>query len=850
MPDDFAQDLATPASAARPQGPPRARRARAIAARAVAVAAVAAVATSACVALMGRKLTPEEQACRSEAMKAPPDVTGRWETADGTKLDVRPGYRGALTITVAADGTPPPWTVQAARLSPPEHPVCGGPWELRVFRQLPTRGEHVVGALASSADRLTFGGEVWTRTGAAVALALPAPGMLATQMDLIGTDLDPPLSNTNADACQAACMAAAACVGFVLRGDYCKLKATVDGPRSEAFVVAWIKPGDAVGPVALPGAGSPTRSVRLSGTPLETVAVGGRGAEHACQVACDARWDCAGYSVETWKGTCELLREVHGSTPGETTWVSWIRPTRVAAVPAPETYAENTDLTGASLSVTKLGWKGLRGCHDLCKADVACRAFVWSEATTECTLKRTVGEARVAEGLTAFAMKPPLVPPPQTMTSPLCAAPEHQAEPAIYGLTTQLLSRTDPATGKEIYLNSEGPYLTTTADPATGPAYRLATQVAAPAFLLPYYDGTRLFTVRPVPGKGTVHIHSYTHPDLVLKRVGVKVVVGPVDAASEWRIEHLWEHADPPATGVWYVLRSTVDGAFLGTDGEGVALFGSPAGAGTHWRFHRFGGNDVDLPVQDPEPLKLDLVVVDKLAAWILAENIRQEQPACWKQSLNDGCPATGQPTSCGAFCAQNTAQCVLDVANMVESVTEVAANVAGLIFTGGTANVALKAATTAAKAGGKAAAKAALKQAMKTGGRALTNRLRKRTGARVLAFLKSRGKSASFKQLAKSMAKDFLVSATGKLAVGVVQVGAEAYGAVEQERAERQLLEAYAEAAHDRAAERLALKAAAGDDPDLLEIAAMVDPTGVSGVVAAFVKPMCVETPWPDLGP
>jgi hypothetical protein len=138
----------------------------------------------------------------------------------------------------------------------------------------------------------------------------------------------------------------------------------------------------------------------------------------------------------------------------------------------------------------------------------------------------------------------------------------------------------------------------------------------------------------------------------------------------------------------------------------------------------------------------------------------------------------------------------------------------------------------------------------MKTGGRALKSKLAKRTGARLLVFMKKRGRSESFKKLARSMAKDVALRIPGKLVEGTARAvlqQAAAYGAEEQERAQRRLMDAYIDEATSRATERLALKAAAGDDPDLLEIAAMVDPTGVMGVVDAFVKPMCEETPAPS---
>jgi hypothetical protein len=754
-----------------------------------------------------KPLTPEEQACRDEAMKQGfPDIGGAWATSDGKhKLNLRPdpGHKGSVAIAAAADSPEPPgWTNTSIGLSYPANPVCGGPFELRLRRDVPRPSalpatEWVQGRIDQSGEQLRIvlhTGEVWTRVGDA------------------GTDAV--VATTTVDSSPTA--------------------------------------------VELPPTGSEIRGVRLTGPNLTVIKVDQRLGKHQCGRACEEEWDCMGWTLDDrWsESSCELKAAVEGAQKAEVDFYSWIRPARVATMPGWERYARDTNLTGPDLRVAVIGWRGLDGCEKDCLADPACKAYVWRRAKEECTLKREVGGVELAEGATAWVKKPPPVPPDQTMTSTLCAAAAHRADETVWGMTTLILrTTTHPTTGVVTYHDDPVPYVTVTDDPATGPAYRLPKigGTINPAtglyFVLPADDGTRQFTFRPVPGKGTVHLHSYIRPDLVLKRVGYDVVLGPPDDGSEWRIEHLWEHMDPPDHGVWYVIRSGVDGAFLATAGERLELHGSPAAPGTHWRFTALGNEKTQLPVQEPPPIKLDPVVVDRLAAWALKEYIRQEQPACWKKAIGDSCPASGQTTSCGAFCARTTAQCVLDVVTMVQSVTEVVANIAGAALTGGTANVALKAASTAAKAGSKAAARAALKQAMKTGGRALKSKLASRTGARLLVFMKTRGRSESFKKLARSMAKDVALRIPGKLVEAVVESTlqqAATYAAEEQERAEQRLMDAYVDEATSRATERLALRAAAGDDPDLLEIAAIVDPTGVMGVVDAFVKPMCEETPAP----
>ena len=84
------------------------------------------------------------------------------------------------------------------------------------------------------------------------------------------------------------------------------------------------------------------------------------------------------------------------------------------------------------------------------------------------------------------------------------------------------------------------------------------------------------------------------------------------------------------------------------------------------------------------------------------------------------------------------------------------------------------------------------------------------------------------------------------KAAQASAEASIEAYGAVEQARAEQRLTDAYVATVTARAAEKLAVRAAAGTDPDMLEIAALVDPTGIVNVVDEFAKPICEETPLP----
>ena len=77
------------------------------------------------------------------------------------------------------------------------------------------------------------------------------------------------------------------------------------------------------------------------------------------------------------------------------------------------------------------------------------------------------------------------------------------------------------------------------------------------------------------------------------------------------------------------------------------------------------------------------------------------------------------------------------------------ATNIAGAVFTGGTANAALR----GVRAGGKAA-KMSMRMLMRSAGRALKNKVKSKLGVRVIKFIKSRGKSESFKKLARDVAK------------------------------------------------------------------------------------------------
>ncbi len=641
-------------------------------------------------------------------------------------------------------------------------------------------------------------------------------------------------------------------ISFVVGGAISKRESAVLAGDATTFRLAgrtWKRLGS-VGPVAqppevvappLPNPGVEQRGIRLTGATLSVINVGKRGGRTTCKYKCENTAGCVAFSVDSWAGTCELKKTATAAV-AEKRWWSLIRKARVLKVPAPGNYGDKMRLRGGILRRVTIKSGGLSACVKRCETEAKCKAVSWRRSSGQCDLLRETGKPEESLAWSVWVKPPPprdmSVPPETNTTSPLCAG--HPPAYPGYALTNDGVweknRRGIQASG---LIAGESGF---------SPRY-----VLGPNGLVPW---TSVYYLRALPN-GHVHIHTWYKADMVLKRRGEQVVVGPVDQHSEWRLEHLWEHVEPPSDGVWIVIRSATGGEFLSTAGEDVGLVGTPDEPTTHWRYDQMllpgqrKQTAQPVPVMEPPPIALNPDTVDRLTDWALMEYVRQEHPACWKPGGSGECPS-GQSTSCGLFCATSETQCVLEVTDMVVSVGELAANIGGLIFTGGSANLALVSAKTAIKSGSKLAAKTALRQAMKRGSRMITEKVKKRLGVRVLKFIKSKGKSEAFKKLAKDMARDLgkkVVVGLGKDGVqSAAQAAAQAYTERQQAKAEGKLMAAYEEAVMRRTAEKLALKAAAADDPDLLEIAAMIDPTGVSSVVNAFVKPMCEETPFPDV--
>jgi hypothetical protein len=151
-------------------------------------------------------------------------------------------------------------------------------------------------------------------------------------------------------------------------------------------------------------------------------------------------------------------------------------------------------------------------------------------------------------------------------------------------------------------------------------------------------------------------------------------------------------------------------------------------------------------------------------------------------------CPAT-HPVACGAGCAKTQDACASNTTDQVMSVLEVVANVGLAVATGG--------GSTAATAAGKAAA---------TGVKVAT-----KTGSKFAVKMSKQEAVAFIRKQAKESGKDLSEATVGVYADALVQAGN------------------------------------TGEfDPTVL---AGLDPTGISGIVVAYAKPVC-EAPPPGAAP
>lgn len=804
--------------------------------------------------LFTSSLTPEQKACLNQAMQDVPDLTGSWVTSHGVTLDLTKASGVGFHVQQRpTDNKKIDWVIEGAGLEAPlsvhpQSPECATQWTVKVRQKFPNRKpdgpgqmvrltEYRTATLSGDRDRIDFGGgEHWKRVGAAGPLLRPKPGVAAEGMEISGPTLST-LQTQSTHTCFDACQRDTRCAAAFHFVETCTLKSAVGDVSRRTHATTWISPAfDPRPPPPVPLPGQVATGLKLEGEPFKTIGLGGRSQRRSCAAKCDEDWTCRAYSYHSYDGTCELLRRAT-STRRDKEWVSSVMLAPTARMPDRNSFEEDTFLTGRALATKNFGKLAkVSACLDACRADKSCKAVSYGP-DAECELKgAALGAAQPRKGWTSWLapLPPPDLskPPDQTMTSPLCQGHGHAFPARI--LTTDPIGR--DASARLRYVDIPG--LVQRGAP------KQAIYVQADAGGVSW---TKAFYPRPLPD-GTVHFHTFYDPDLVLKRDQGAIVVGAADSHSAWRIEHLFEHRDPLPDGVWYVVRDPETKTFLAARGGGLELVGSPDDTATHWRLDElrlpaeYGKPSVDLVVQEPPRLILDQGALNKLTDWAVREYYRQQQPSCWKKGGRGDCPS-GQSTNCGLFCAQSSEMCVLEVTEMVVSVSELAANIAGAVLTAGTANVALKAAR-----GARTAAKLGMRQVMRSAGRKLADKLKNRLGARIFAFIKTRGKSESFKRLAREVAKDMALKAgeiTAKQALGNE---ADAYLDRQQARFADKLADAYAQEVSRMAAEKIALQAVAGNDTDWLEIAATLDPTGVMAVVDAMYKPECEEIPPPDI--
>lgn len=645
-----------------------------------------------------------------------------------------------------------------------------------------------------------------------------------------------------ATACIDACKGEPRCAAVTSKEQTCTLLGKVTGIRESRASVAWVNPDfDFRPPPPIPLPGVSRRSVQLVGKSLSKPSVPKRGAERNCRMACEDDWSCQGFTVDTWNGRCELFASIEGAKWTDDKQVFSSRAyTRVAHRPAPGRYSEDNKLAGKVLRTLDPKSTGIRGCQEACVGEAKCKGLNIrrtkkagsSLRSYKCELLGSIGEAKLAKNWTAY------VSPPRP-SSPTERPGGHPSDQPAYVMTTTVY---DPRSANYL-IDVKG---LVDSSPLS-PVYKKRKGILV--------DWTSAFVLHP-SSKGNVEIHTWYKSDLVLKASNKgEVVVGKAGGFSQWRIEYLFEYLDPPLgeEELWFVVREAKSGFFLKASPSGkLELTGDVNDANTHWRFDtmRLPTEPVRkgaFPVIEPEPTVLDERVIETLTNWAVEEYIRQQQPVCYKEGVVEGPCPSGQDTDCGIFCSQDSMTCFLKWTEIVQSVSDVALNIAGAVLTAGTANAGLRAARVAQKG-----ATLGLKVAMRSAGRKLRKNVQSRFGAQVVRLIKSKNKSKEFKKIAKKYAKAQAKSTAKKVVGGPFKDAVKsAVGWENEEPTPRQveaLAEAYSEAVAQRAAEKIALAAAAGDDVTLLEVAAMLDPTGVSAVVDAFHEPVCTETPMPEL--
>lgn len=328
---------------------------------------------------------------------------------------------------------------------------------------------------------------------------------------------------------------------------------------------------------------------------------------------------------------------------------------------------------------------------------------------------------------------------------------------------------------------------------------------------------------------GTVHVHNRKDPNKVLLRKGGRVVFGTPNRHARWWMEHSFEHHDEAYDG--FVLRAMDQERFLWAGPNGPTLGYDSEDKRAHWRYSAFyedrdpRDKNVELVFSDPKDPPLDMTYVWAMTDWVIKEYAQSDQPVCWRRSGGD-CDET-RKVDCGpGMCGVSAGACVEAITEMVISTAELIATIAAAVPTGGTGGAAIgalkKAGQVARKIGtraGKRMAKRMLRKAMKKGARALAKQLRGLRD-RIAIHL---GKQAMWRFSRQGQRETHMAAETLKRRRKLMT---------------REIML--------RAGERLTLAVMKQEQPNVMEIMSVADPTGVVSVIDAFYKPLCGDTPFP----
>jgi hypothetical protein len=351
-----------------------------------------------------------------------------------------------------------------------------------------------------------------------------------------------------------------------------------------------------------------------------------------------------------------------------------------------------------------------------------------------------------------------------------------------------------------------------------------------------------------------VHVHSADDPTKVLKRQGDRVVLGAPDRNALWSIENSWEYSDYNVpkdpfklipyvwTGTLVVLRhaSGPGHRFLSAKGGRLMLSSDPRHVRSHWRLGKATNVGLDgkrrcapKKRQDMTPLiadaprpPMDLALVNKLATWVVKQHANAKPDVCWKRGGRGDCKRLDKVrhVNCGLACAKSSAKCAKDALSKIAAVGEMVASITALVASAGVGSAVTAVTKTAAKAGTKMAMKMAARMAVKLAGRILKK---------------------SLKKMRQNVKKYVAARLRRQMATGAKILTAEGLRALDAAMARRHT-DAMTEEVLRRAGERIYLASKPKWKKELLDAVEAIDPTGIVGVVRAFVQPHCGNVPMP----